>query len=137
MKNLAEYLRHSMLTVWPPLIISPSFSKILYVNPLREFWHGMKAAGRMQQHVTIIGFSLPAHDEHIRQVLYSITQGFENFDGRPHLEKDKLRFVDFRRTEEKREEHRSTYRFVDWSRAAAWYEGLSVSALDFIFPAKK
>jgi SIR2-like domain len=119
-----------------PFILSPSYSKIIYAAPLLGFWHGLGKGAAWHLGMALIGFSLPAHDEYVRQALYSLTRDYtESWWGDEFFGKHKLplRIVDFRSDEQAREELRERYRFVDWSRTEAFYEGFSDEAVEFLF----
>lgn len=80
LENLDDYFRKSNFVTEVPLIISPSFSKMIYLNPLAEFWAGFSKSGVYEKRVVLIGFSLPQHDEYIRQPLYWFIHNFQNYD---------------------------------------------------------
>jgi hypothetical protein len=133
-ENLDKYLRETSLVIEAPLIISPSFSKMVYLNPLREFWRGFNSAGLFQKRVVIIGFSLPEHDEYIRQPLHKLITNFQEYD--PHIDdfkKAKFKIVDFRQTEAEIAQYQDTYRFVNWTESCCYFQGFNKQALDMIF----
>jgi len=119
-----------------PFILSPLYSKILYASPLLGFWYGLAKGASWHLDMAIVGFSLPSHDEYVRQALYSLTRGYtenwwdEEFAGKRILP---LRIVDFRPGEEDRRALRERYRFLDWSRTEVLFEGFGEEAVTFLF----
>jgi len=119
-----------------PFILSPSYSKLLYASPLLAFWNGIDKGASWHLGMAIVGFSLPAHDEYVRQALYSLTRGYtdngwaEEFVGKHKLP---LRIVDFRPSDEDRQALHERYRFVNWSRTETFFDGFSEDAVTFLF----
>ena len=118
-----------------PFILSPSHVKFLYAEPILGFWHGMGRAGGYNLGVSVIGFSLPSHDEYIRIGLYKMLSNYGSWwDSRMlNLLKDYARFVDFRPTQEQQEEYRSRYRFAPAERSRFYFDGFGTDAIDFLF----
>jgi hypothetical protein len=119
-----------------PFILSPSYSKLLYASPLLSFWYGIEKGAAWDLGMAIVGFSLPSHDEYVRQALYSLTRGYtdnwwdEEFVGKRKLP---LRIVDFRPGDEDRQALHERFRFVDWSRTQTFFDGFSEEAVEFLF----
>jgi len=132
LRTLNRYLSFASLVRDAPVIISPSFNKILYINPVREFWYSFGGFGSWAPRLVIIGFSLPAHDEYIRQAIYSLVRNYQHFKLGRSWPKSKLRMVDFRQTPEAIAEYRQTYAFVDWKRTKVFFDGLTREALPSI-----
>ncbi len=131
--DLEDYLAENSYQN-PPLIISPSHSKMVYLNPLTEFWESYNKAGRASGTVTIIGFSLPEHDEYIRQPLYHLVNNFQNNDyGKGSLEKTNLKMIDFKQNPSEIEQHKEKYGFVDWDRTDCYFKGFNEESLEVIF----
>lgn len=132
--KLDEYLSNSSFALTSPLIISPSHSKMIYLNPLTEFWNGYNYSGTGNGTVTIIGFSLPEHDEYIRQPLYYLVDNFQNNDyWKGFLEKTNLKMVDYKQSQSDIDAYKKNYSFVDWSRTDCYFNGFNEESLDVIF----
>jgi hypothetical protein len=90
--------------------------KLLYAHPLLEFFNGLGQTGAMSFGMSIIGYSLPDHDDYLRQILYCLSRNY--FDGEGWAEevfgrrKSRVTIVDFCPSEEKRSEMRRRYRFL-------------------------
>jgi hypothetical protein len=132
LENLGDYFHESNLITEVPLIISPSFSKLVYLNPLTEFWAGFSRSGKVEKRVAIIGFSLPEHDEYIKQPLFWFVHNFQSYDS-PYCKKTKLKMVDFRKSKEEVADYRARYNFVDWNKADCYLDGFSSKAIEVIF----
>lgn len=121
-----------------PFILSPSHVKFVYAAPLLSFWHGMGRSGGWNLGVSVIGFSLPQHDEYIRHGLYQMISNYqysswnEKWLGKDIL-KDNVRLVDFRDNEAGVSEFKKRYSFVDSSRAEYFFGGFDTDAINFLF----
>lgn len=119
-----------------PFLLSPSHVKFLYAPTLLDFWRGLNRAGGLNLGVSIIGFSLPAHDEYIRQILYSMVSNYQGYswDHKFFTEyKDKVKFVDFRESENSIREYKSRFSFSDPEKSCFWFNGFSADSVNFLF----
>lgn len=119
-----------------PFLLSPSHVKFVYAEPILSFWHGIGRSGGYNLGVSVIGFSLPPHDEYIRIALYQMLSNYGSWWDSPMVSgmlKDYARFVDFRSTPEQQEEYRQRYRFGDPDRSRFHFEGFGPSAIEFLF----
>ena len=133
-KNLGKYFEERDFVRQAPLILSPSFNKIVYLNPLKEFWYSFYDAGLLNQKVAVIGFSLPEHDDYIRQALFTLVNNFQVFDpGTTDLEKSKLKIVDYRKNESEIQEFKNRYSFIDWDNTDCYFDGFDKEAIEMIF----
>jgi hypothetical protein len=132
--DLAEYLSIGSFSSAAPLIISPSHSKMVYLNPLTEFWYGYNRSGIGNGTVAVIGFSLPEHDEYIRQPLYHLINNFQNNDYyKGVIEKTNLKMIDYKQSQPEIDAYKENYGFVDWSRTDCYFDGFNEESLDIIF----
>lgn len=132
--DVSNFLSTSDFSSASPLLISPSHSKMIYLNPLVEFWNGYNNAGVGNGSVVIIGFSLPEHDEYIRQPLYHLVDNFQNndyFEG--FLEKTNLKMIDYKQSQSEIDSYKKNYSFVDWDRADCYFDGFDEKSLEVIF----
>jgi hypothetical protein len=51
-------------------MINPSTAKAVYSAKFGDFWSGLAYAGQASSRMTIIGYSLPQHDDYARQVVH-------------------------------------------------------------------
>lgn len=118
-----------------PFLLSPSHVKFVYAEPILSFWHGMGRSGGYNLGLSVIGFSLPPHDDYIRIGLYQMLSNYGSWWNFPMLDvlKDYARFVDFRPTPELQAEYRDRYRFADPERSRFHYDGFGPGAIDFLF----
>ncbi len=129
-KDLDAYLngaRHWVTEA--PLIVSPSASKIAYLEPLRGLWWGLGQGGVHRQ-CTVIGFSLPKHDQYLTQAMWAVLRGYQDQETWEGWSASPLRYVDRAADTALL---RESYRFVDWSLAEAWLDGFSRDSLEFMF----
>lgn len=131
--KLDEYFQRATLVEESPLIVSPSFSKLPYLNPLTDFWSGLNRSGGSNKMITIIGFSLPAYDEYVRQPLYSLINNFQSVEMGALLKKNKLKIIDLRKNDKSMEEFKKNFRFLDWGKTDCYFIGFDNQAIDFIF----
>lgn len=119
-----------------PWILSPSRSKILYSPVVHEFWYGIGQSGGWNLGMAIIGFSLPKHDEYMRQALDLLIRNYqgmnwdEDFLGKM---KCRLKIVDYLQDKTEREGFMSRYRFVDWDKTDLMEDGFEDSNVSAIF----
>jgi hypothetical protein len=67
LRTLHWYLDSATMVRDAPVLISPSFYKILYTDSVKEFRFGFGRGAAYASKVVVIGFSLPSHDEYVRQ----------------------------------------------------------------------
>ena len=134
--NVERLYRKPILFHATPWLLNPSSAKILYSGKLKDFWWGLGDMGCVNFGLSIIGFSMPPQDDYARQVLYRLVKNYqsEHWDkevfGR---KKTPLVFVDLRHSAKDKEEFRSRYAFVDWSRAETCFDGFDDGALGLLF----
>lgn len=119
-----------------PFILSPSHVKFVYAKPLLSFWNGMGRSGGYNLGISVIGFSLPQHDEYIRIGLYQMISNYQHLWWKQKLLgvlKDKVRLVDLCSDSEAIAKYKARYSFVDPARAEYMFEGFSNDAVEFIF----
>ncbi|MEK6674080.1 MAG: SIR2 family protein [Planctomycetota bacterium] len=133
-ENLEFWFEHPHRGVYTPLILSPSFSKVLYLNPLRQLWHGFDYIGYNCDRFCVIGFALPQHDEYLRQPLANAIVAFQSSDDtEPSARRSKLKMVDFRESDKDVAQYKESYSFVDWEKTECFFGGFSECSLAFIF----
>jgi hypothetical protein len=81
----------------------------------------------------IIGFSLPDHDEYIRQPLYWLIRNFQNYEEPEMEKKSRLKIIDYKQSGEEIGEFKNHYRFVDLSKTDSYFGGFCEDALNIIF----
>jgi hypothetical protein len=119
-----------------PFILSPSHVKFVYADPLISFWSGLGRSGGYNLGISVIGFSLPKHDEYIRISLYQMISNYQKSwwnEKMLDVLKDRVRLVDYRANENAIDEYKERYRFVDPARTAYMFDGFGDKAIDFLF----
>jgi len=119
-----------------PFLLSPSYVKFVYAAPLLDFWHGLGRAGGYNLGVSVVGFSLPQHDDYIRQILYNVISNYqESWWDQKFLDvlKDDVKFVDFRGDEAGIKEYVARYVFSNPKKSKFWFNGFSADAVQFLF----
>ena len=111
-----------------PLILSPSKTKILYFQPLRDLWWGLQRTGGLNLSVGVIGYSLPKYDFYARQVIYSIYRNYIGYE--PNIKifgrnKTKFRILDYGPNKDAVAELLASYRFIDPDRTEMRLDGLN------------
>jgi len=133
-RNVGDYFSRGDSVTVAPLILAPSYHKLLYADPLKELWWGMDSAGSLMDTMAIVGFSLPPHDQYAVQAIYAAVRNFQHYDTGDLIRKYPLRFVDFCQSPAEREKLMERYRFVDWHRAEMDEDGFRPDAVPFLFP---
>jgi hypothetical protein len=119
-----------------PFILSPSHVKFVYAEPLLSFWNGMGRSGGYNLGISIIGFSLPKHDEYIRIGLFQMISNYQRSWWDEKLLgvlKDNVRLVDFRADSKGIADYKGRYNFVDSARAEYMFSGFNSDAIEFLF----
>lgn len=119
-----------------PFILSPSHIKYIYAQPLLSFWEGIGRSGGANLGISIVGFSLPIHDEYIRIVLYQMISNYQQvWWGQSILgvKKDKVRMVDFHSSKKDIAAYKSRYGFVDSSKTEYMFDGFNDESINFLF----
>ncbi len=133
-KKLDTYFENKSMVIEAPLIISPSLSKTLYLQPLREFWNGFARVGAWNSRVGVIGFSMPFQDEYILQPMYHLITNFQQVkDIAPHIRKSNLKMIDYRQSPESISEYKKRFMFVDWNTTDVYFNGFDRHAIDVFF----
>ena len=137
--NLYEYFRTQILLFNPPLIISPSFSKMVYLNPIKSFWNSFNQAGAFNSSLNIIGFSFPIHDQYLMQPISRVIMNFQKYSqynsmdvARMH-KKHKLRVIDLQQGEQAEKQFKEKLSFINWDDTDFISDGFNKNAVDRIF----
>ncbi|MDP9194618.1 MAG: SIR2 family protein [Acidobacteriota bacterium] len=131
--NMDAFFEQAVPLLDTPLLISPSFSKPLYLRPLHDLWRDMSSIGSFNSTLAIVGYSLPPYDDYVLQALYAAVRNFQHVDATGIVEKTSIKIVDYRTTDASQQQYRNAYRFVDWARADVDWNGFSERSLDMIF----
>jgi hypothetical protein len=130
-----EWFYGEEVTDCAPLILSPSHSKLLYIQPLSRFFRSLGTFGTQELGLGIVGYSLPQHDDYARQIIYRIAMNYQNklpdWVSTEGLGKTPVRILDFQRDEDGIARLKERYRFLDSSRTEIWADGLTVEAVDW------
>ena len=127
--NLDYYFRVPDYLLETPFILAPSYQKLLYADPLLEFWRGIYNAGICVERLVYIGYSMPQHDNYARQAFHRMTRSFFNST---YGNKQSLKLVDLQ-PREKIDEFKASYGFVDWDRTDCYFGGFNMEAIKIIF----
>ncbi len=130
-KNLGDYFSISSLMTEAPLILSPSMNKILYINPLLDFWWGFGHNGSFSKNIVIIGFSMPKHDAYLTQCIYSVINNYQNSSYQEKYEKSKIILVDYRTDELGICDYKNTYNFANQKKAVFYFNGFNEEVLNY------
>ena len=119
-----------------PLILSPSKSKIFYINPLASFWKGIQKAGGLNLGLGVIGYSLPLYDEYARQAFYFLINNYTQVE--PELElggvkKKSVKILDYFNKQDSGWKIRKQYSFVNWQRCEVNGTGLNRKSIEWFF----
>jgi hypothetical protein len=121
--------------IYPPLILYPSHTKLLYIKPLIEFWRGWNNGANYNLSLGVVGYSLPVYDDYARQVIYQISKNYQGnepdfeLDGRV---KRPVRILDYQCEESKKSSFQKRYQFLEPKRTEYWFDGLSDAAIDWL-----
>jgi hypothetical protein len=125
--DMSKYLRKCQYVSWAPLIISPSYAKMAYLNPLREFWRGFNAAGYWNPEMIALGFSFSRHHDYLLIPLVRAIMNFQQNNRIPEfgLQPARLKLVDLKSSKKDIGEFKTRLPFIDWTRTDAFWDGLN------------
>lgn len=129
-KNLGNYFTSNEPVLESPFIISPSFNKIVMLNPLKEFWNGFIGNGQASKRLVFIGFSLPLHDDYIRQPIYSVAKNFEAYAKEDNRN---ISLIDFQNDPTLQKKVKDNYTFLNEEITNYYFDGFSIDNLNKIF----
>lgn len=138
-ENIDEYYRYDK-GFNAPFILSPSHIKFVYAEPILSFWRGIGRMGGHNLGISVIGFSLPEHDQYLRIGLYQIISNYESWwDTKLFGEnlKDYIRFIDLCSTPEEEKNYHDRYRFVNREYSKFYFSGFDGGVIDFLFNHKR
>lgn len=112
-----------------PVIINPSAVKLIYSDRVQQFWYGMNLFGAGNLRLAIIGYSLPSHDQYVRQSIYRIVRNFQRIPTESMFsyktEREPVFMVDRKKKEGDIAEFKQRYSFVDWDRTELYMNGFN------------
>lgn len=122
-----------------PFILAPSHVKFIYAKPILSLWRGLGRNGGCNLGVSVIGFSLPQHDEYMRVALHQIFSNYGSWWNEPMFGvlKDYARFVDYRPTAALIADYRLRYCFIDSDRSKFHFRGFDLEAINFLFDRRR
>ena len=100
----------------------------------------MGKSGAFNLGLSIIGFSLPEHDDYIKISLFKMVTNYQEINWDETLLgtiKDNVKLVDFRESEESINDLLCRYRFVDDTKLESFTDGFSSEAVTFLFNNKR
>lgn len=127
---------YSMRRFNPPFILSPSKSKILYSPTVHSFWYGLNKSGATNLGMSIIGFSLPNHDEYIKQGIYALVRNYQEYEWDYEWfgnKKTKLKLIDIHNSETELNSYKERYQFIDYDKSEIYSNGFDTDAVKLIF----
>ncbi len=135
-KELKAAYQKDLLFLASPWLLAPSYFKIVYAGKVADFWCGAGYGGATNLGLAIIGFSLSPQDEYARQALYRLVINYQQIHWGEDLfgqTKSPLVIVDWCPDSGTLTKFKERYRFVDWSRAVLYTDGLDEKAVDLVF----
>jgi hypothetical protein len=130
--DTAKLYKDFPLFLATPILLNPSPLKLIYSSIFQDFWDGLGQTGTLNFGMAIIGFSMPAQDEYLRQVIYRLVTNYQGKyweDGALEHRKTPLVMIDFRTTEKSQRELLDRFRFINRNKAETHWDGLNEAAL--------
>lgn len=114
----------------PPMILAPSYAKLLYGNSLTPLWRQLQGVWMGISSIGVIGYSLPRSDPHNHQVIFKIVNEYSYLREHPNWSwsqdpLSKIRVVNFASTESARQALHEAYRFFPEGTTEFMYEGFN------------
>lgn len=138
-EDVQKYLEHGVYVLNAPLIISPSYAKMVYLNPLREFWRSFNDAGYLNPEMIIIGFSFSPHDQYLLIPIVRAITNFQKHNQTAGLryKSENLKLVDYRKSKKEIDAFKSRLPFIEWNKTDAFWDGLTTEVIDEIFRSQR
>jgi len=119
-----------------PWLLPPSTAKFLYTEKVRDFWWGLGQAGAYVLGIAIIGYSLPKHDDYVRQALFHLLRNYQRIwwdqDFPGNCRKFPVIMIDRQNGDEEARIYRKSYGFIDPSKTLYHLGGFDDNAMDLI-----
>ena len=135
-------------SLWVPFLINPSTEKLTHLRKLTPFWHVLFAMGMHNKSIAIIGYSLPEHDEYVRQDMYFVFHEYRRnirmqemfpnrmdmpFSNSPGAKCLPIRIIDRCKEGDSSWALRRNYQFLDWKHVELNTEGFSTESVEWLF----
>lgn len=133
--NIGEYFNNCDYLSCAPLIITPSLSKLIYLNPLRELWSGFNNAGKENKDLIIIGYSFSHHDEYTMVPIFTAINNFQNHNilNEFGYKQNDLKIIDLLESNDKVKKFKDRLPFIDWKKSRLYTMGFGSEMLEHIF----
>ena len=134
--EIEKLYQKQLMFLATPWIVAPSTNKIVYASPFSEFWYGLGVSGGYHFGMAIIGYSMPYHDIYARQIIYSLVENYQSmcWDKEIYkIEKTPLILIDLQSEQEKIDNYKKNYRFVDYSKAELHMDGFNWESIEKLF----
>lgn len=76
LKNYINQFKKTEINNSSPIILSPSSSKLLYIEAIKDLFSGLGSYGLGFNKIIIIGCSFPKYDHYIRLLIYHIIKNY-------------------------------------------------------------
>lgn len=134
--GLEELYRREPPILVCPFLLAPSNMKVLYANKMRYFYWGLGQSGGMNLGITVIGYSLPRHDDYARRFMMDMFRNYQNMywgeEMHRGMKKTPVLLIDFRNDDGRRKEYERIYSFSDTEKTEFYYDGFGIKAVEYI-----
>lgn len=133
--GLAEVYRRDPPLLVSPVMLAPSYMKVLYADRLRSSFWGLGQIGGYNLGLVVIGYSLPRHDDYARLAFLRMFANYQrswwddDFSG---MRKKPALLIDFRDSPEAEAAYRSTYSFSEPEKTQFYFDGFDSDAVALI-----
>lgn len=118
-----------------PLMLSPSYAKVLYADRLRYLFWGLGRMGGMNKGIIVIGYSIPQHDNYARQILLRIFSNYQQIYWEEEYagsKKKPVLLIDYRPDSASEESYKLSYIFSEPDKTNYFLKGFSSEAVNAI-----
>jgi len=118
-----------------PLMLTPSYAKVLYADRLRYFFWGLGRMGGLNKGIIVIGYSLPQHDNYARQILLRIFSNYQQYYWEEEYagsKKKPVLLIDYRPDPVLEAYYRLSYSFSDPDKTNYYLKGFCSEAINEI-----
>ena len=128
------YRRQPNLLV-SPLMLAPSYAKVLYAERLKYLFWGLGRTGGFNMGIVVIGYSLPRHDDYARLILLRMFANYQQLSWEHEfagLYKQPVLLIDYRPSSVSEAYYRLAFSFSEAEKTNYFLDGFGGEAVDAI-----
>lgn len=118
-----------------PLMLAPSYAKVLYAARLKYFFWGLGRTGGYNMGIVVVGYSLPRHDDYARLILLRMFANYQQLSWEHEfagLRKKPVLLIDYRPSSVSEAYYRLAFSFSESDKTNYFLDGFGDEAVQAI-----